>query len=1194
MFDEIELPDGTIIEVPMGSSPEQIKKLLQSFKPVIPQGPVTTPVDVSGNIVQPAVEEQKSLSISNLSEPENISIIKDSILLRQGGEGIASMARRGAGQLLGESNVQLAGTETDQELIDMWLEQNRLLNIGQSITLGNEVALVANLDDKGKDTLNKSYKLFESLGNVYTGDTTLGQKVEATKDYLSGAIWDPTNLIGLGVGKALTSGGTKAAVLALKVAVEDVAKLAAKSAASQNIKGAAATAFVKAEKDKALSAGMSVIRNNAAKKELGGAVVTDFVLEVGKDIIYQNKVQMEVNPERDYNYSQTALSGLGAIALPAVIYSAKGVSKVASLTSGKLAEKYNLKDIFASYNNASLLANKMSPEDVKAEILKKLNTPQADSSIKGAFDNFLKDRDALASWQEAKKLAEDDLRSQGITPTNTFEMDDFYRKLFRGTLDANGNPLGEGLIQALQRDGIAFKALDEDDKIANFLGDAIEYLDSDMLKTIVRDYEVSTGSKLGFNLNSSEFAKELGTRWKTNSSIGGLTNQLNSLAKRTLGEDYTAKDLVKLFNNTKPEKQKEPSYAAWALSVRNRLLTAHPSTTAVNLTGWAYMSGANTLSEIVEGSLNLAAGKVLNNVDLAVKGKGTLLGVARRGYNVLNWNATIEEGLELLENIPKAKEDLFRVMSGDVGIRDPREFHGLGDNNKVVNGIESYTRTMQKIWGVNLQDQWTKLISFVSNLDQSLMKSYDITLSEFMSNPKWQVELRTKKFVSAYEEALEKTLKETGAFSWSDKAGNTIALKAAKSIEKLSNSSTTGWVLPFGRWFNTSTAFVSDFTGASLAYNSVLKAGGVAGRLAGKGDAWEKAGGTDLVADMSKAIVFWGGISLFQNEADEKLESGTPWNIKIHDDGTREDLTNQFPRNLFSFFAQRGAHWRKDGEIPSELNKGGFESLLLSAFKGTEDTIQDLKRMGDLFYEGDLGPAILEFIGKVASSNVSAGTRGLDPVNNALLLFTDDFENPDRRQGSKFLKEAFRYVDQIVAAPDSPERQDPTKGGSGSRDISKVFSGFSSKNEVAIADRMIAAVGQENWRILKWQGDPVVKNRMDEIFSVVINGVAREKLARHRDFFNRPLGNQRNIVNSMIEEAKDITVSLFKSGVEERDRGLIALRELNNFSNKRALEKAKEILKIDDLAELIAEPGGPETLEKLLAAAKTYGDQILD
>lgn len=1189
---EVELPDGTIIEVPAGSSPEQINKFLKTFRPVAQEAPEAMPVEPTQ---APQQEEPKTLSISDLTRPENIGTIKGALLLRQGGEGIASKARRGAGQLLGESNVQLSGNETDEEIVDMWLEQNRLLNVGQSVTLGNEVALVAGLEDKDKEILNRSYKLFDSLENVYTGDTTLGQKWEATKDYFSGAIWDPTNLIGFGVSKGLTAGATKTAVVALKVAVEEGAKVATKEAAKQGLKGAAAKAFVKAEKDKALSAGMAVIRNGAAKKELGGVIATDFVTEVGKDVIYQNKVLMEVDPERDYSYSQTALAGLGAVALPAVIYGAKGASKVASLTSGKLAEKYNLKDIFASYNNASLLADKMSPADVKAEILKKLNKPQLDSSIKGAFDNFLKDRDAMASWQESKKIAEQKLRDQGITPTNTFEMDDFYRKLFSGTSDANGKPLGEGLIQALNRDGIAFKALDEDDRIAGFLGDALAYLDSDMLKTIVKDYEASTGSKLGFDLKSKNFAEEVGNRWKTNSSLAGLTNQLNSLAKRTLGESYSMEDLVKLLNgSTKEVKEKDAAYGAWALSVRNRLMTANLSTTAINLRGWAYMSGANSLAEIVEGSVNFAAGKVFNNTEQAIRGKGTLLGVARRGYNVLNWNATVEEGLELLENIPRAKEDLFRIMSGDVGMKDPRDFYNIGDSNKFVNAVESYTTGLQKIWGVNLQDQQTKLIGFVSNFDQALMKNYDTTLSEFMANPKWQVELRTKKFASTYEEALGKTLKETGAFSWSDKAGNTIALKAAKVIEKFSNSSTTGWVLPFGRWFNTSTAFASDFIGVSLAYNTALKVGGITGKALGKGDAWEKAGGTDLISDMAKATTFWGGIALYSEEADEKLKSGTPWNIKVHTDGTREDLTNQFPRNVFSFFAQLAAHYRKDEDIPSELAQGGFETLFLSAFKGTEDTVQDLKAFGQMFYEGDFGTAIAGLIGKVAASNVSAGTRGLDPINNALLLFTDDFENPDRRQGSKNLKEAFRYLDQIVGVPDSPERQDPTKGGRGNRDISKTFSGFSTKNEVAIADRMIAAVGQENWRVLKWQGDPMVKNRMDEIFSAVINEVARDKLVRHRDFFNRPLGDQRDIVKTMIDDAKKITTSMFESGVEERDRGLVILRELNNFSNKRALEKAKEALKIDDLAEMVAEPGGPEALEKLLATAKAYGDRVLD
>ena len=157
-----------------------------------------------------------------------------------------------------------------------------------------------------------------------------------------------------------------------------------------------------------------------------------------------------------------------------------------------------------------------------------------------------------------------------------------------------------------------------------------------------------------------------------------------------------------------------------------------------------------------------------------------------------------------------------------------------------------------------------------------------------------------------------------------------------------------------------------------------------------------------------------------------------------------------------------------------------------------------------------------------------------------------------------------------------------------------MLSGFSSKNQVAVADRMIAAVGQQNWRVLKWQGDPVVKNRLDEIFSVVINQVARDKLERYNDFFEKPLNKQQGIVKEMIADAKKITNSMFESGIEERDRSLVILKQLNSFSDKKALEKAKEILKVDNLAELVGEPGGVKTLETLLYTAKAYGDRLLD
>jgi len=1128
-----------------------------------------------------ATEEEKPTGLTRsevLNNPERMSAIKDTMMLYQGGKNIAGKAVRVGKSLLGATDLQLMGDETDEEVYDKWLEHSRLLTAGQSTTLVNEVALVSRLDDSARQTLKKGYDLFDSLQNVYTGDSTLGEKWEATKDYTSAVVWDPTTFVSFGVGKAYTAAGTKAAAVALRASVSAGKSLAVKAVAKQGLKGVAAETAVKTILDQAFDNGIRTIGKAAAKKEFGIQLATDFALEVGKDTLRQTKLDMVLDEEREYKYSQTAIAALGAIVLPSVIYGAKGVAKVASKASGKIAEKYGTKDLFAEYANASFKSARMSPQQLKAELLGKLNKPKLASSIGDSFDNFLKDRESLVSWKEAKVKAEEAIRASGNVPTNTFELFSFYNRVFFGGINSSGKELGEGLVHALKRDGIAIKLLDEDDKVANFLGDAISYVDNKTMKKVLTDYQKVTGTDLGFNLKSKTLTEDVGNFWKTNSSMAGMTNQLNSLGSRILGREMTLQDLVDLATANKAGvSSKDPAYGAWLLSVRNRALTAHPSTTAINARGWAYMSGANSISDLVEGSLNYGAGKLLNKPALALKGKGTFLGVGRKAYNILNWDATVQEGVGLLEAIPRAKEDLFKILAGDAGMRDPREFYNLGDKNAAVNATEGYIKLVQTVWGVNLLDAETKLISFVSNFDQALMKNFDTNLKDFMGNPKWQVELRTTKFLDTYEEALDKTLRETGAKSWTDKSGNGPALAAAKFIEKVSNSSSTGWVLPFGRWFNTSTAFISDYSGASLLYNAAMRGTNI-----------KKAGEVDIVSDMAKAASFWGGVALFQEKAEEKLASGTPWNFEVHEDGTREDITNQFPRNVFAFASQAVAHARRDGyeNIPKELNQDGAETLLLSAFKGTENTIEDLKLILGSLYEGDIGPALVDIVSKVVSSNVSAITRGVDPVNTGVLLFSEDLGNPDRRQGAKSLNEAFRYLDGIVKLPAVPERQDPTKGTSGVRDIGKVFSGFSTKNPVAVADRMIAAVGQQNWRNIRWVGDPMVKNRMDEIFSTVVNTVARDRLESFPDFFDKPIEKQQIVVKNMLDEAKSVTRKLFESGIESKDRGLFLLSKLNSFSDKRALDRAQKILGVTDLAELLAEDGGVDMLETLLYTAK--------
>jgi hypothetical protein len=1122
-----------------------------------------------------------------ISNPDYMQVIEQDLMLRQGGQDLIGGVSRGAKWLAGGASTQMYSDMTPEEKFDMWRKNQRSLAAGQTVTLGNEIALVKTVAEEDQAKLRDSYKLFESMGNIFTGEGTWTETLGGIGDYAQAAIWDPTTVLSLGVGRAYTAGGAKAATVALKEAVEKGAELAAKEAVKNGATRVAADAAGKAAGQQAFKAGTEAIAKQVAKGQGLAITGSEFVTSVGKDVLYQSEVLMPTGTEEGYNYTQTALAGVGALAIPALIYGAKGLATGVEAAADKLSKKYNLTNQFQTYKNIAANANKMSREEITDAVKQRVNLGNLNSVFKDSFEKFDRFKDQMPSWTKAKQDAQTWLDEGGIDLVATKHTQDFYRRLLLGSVDVEGKQVGEGFVGALKQAGFVYVPRDADDTITNFIGDALRWVDDDVVKGVVQSYEKSAGIKLGIGYD----AKSVASAFKLQESMSGQYLNIMSIATKKLGKNATLKDLedyaIRVANGEADEF--DAAYLAYTQSVWKRLLTSHPATTAVNVLGFGEMSLRNAMSDVVYAGLNGVVGvgkSVTGRGDAAASfraAKGSLAGAGRRVVNVLNWDATIREAESFLELRPDVSKKLFTIISGDSGVKDARTFYKVGEDKWYINAAEKYTQAMQKVSGVILQDEMTKLWGFMGNFDQAIIKEYGVPYSEFMKKSDWVVEMATDRFNNkVLGPAMERTQKETGSFSWSEKQGKSPALKVAKAIETASNSSVFGWVIPFGRWFNTATAFMSDYTGASLIYNSAMKAGKVKGSQ-----------DIDLLEYASKAAVGWGLVASMYPEARERVDNGDPWNIRVLKDGTREDITNKFPENLTSYTAQVLAHANKDGEVPKNLAWSGMQTFFTSTFRTSGDAVQAFTQTVNEMFEGNLVGGIGGLIGQGAGKIISGATRPLDPVNKAIMVFGGDMENPDRRQGAKWLNEATRYVDQIFNSPDLEPRQSPTAGTT-RVDVTKSFTGIGTKSTNTLADKMFASVGSEAWREVKWQGDPMVKNRMDGIISNLINNRARTILAEYPDFFDKDLDSRMRLVDQMKDVARKDAKAIFESGVSDKDAALVALSKLNQFSDKRALKYAQEALKIDDLSELVSKPGGAEQLQAILDYATAYRDRLID
>ena len=198
-------------------------------------------------------------------------------------------------------------------------------------------------------------------------------------------------------------------------------------------------------------------------------------------------------------------------------------------------------------------------------------------------------------------------------------------------------------------------------------------------------------------------------------------------------------------------------------SVWKRLLTSHPSTTGLNIKGWAYTTGLNLVSDVVLSAVLALQGR-------GREAKGSILGAARRGYNVLDFNSTIDQGLNYLKFRPEVAEDLLSEISGGVESRDILNRLNLDPKSKINKASEKTVSAIQAAAGVKLQDEVTKMISFMSALDQNIMKVYGVSFNKFMAREDAYVEMFSPKFLKEVQEpAITRAKKETYSYSWISK-----------------------------------------------------------------------------------------------------------------------------------------------------------------------------------------------------------------------------------------------------------------------------------------------------------------------------------------------------------------------------------------------------------------------------------------
>ena len=1052
-----------------------------------------------------------------------------------------------------------------EEAFEIWQNYHRSFAGGQTVTTANELTYSGFADDTTKNKLGAGYMLFDSMDNAITGAGSYSEMGDAIWDYTKAGLHDPATVLTFGLGKIFGFAATKSA-------------------------GAAARTLMIKGYQHYLKKGMT---KTAARKAVGTALAkaapvtaVDAMVNMGTDVAYQLQL-IDTGAQEDYSGAQTAFAALGAMVVPAVYVSSAGVSglrKSKYMENTWLAHKEFDKNLLTLGKGKAL------------KLLKdRVNKKTVIDSVDANFGPLNGDSKQFLNWSKAKAQAKKGIKLRGEKEIDIDLIDSFYRRFFLGD-DANGK---SGYWKALKDSGfVIHESMLEDNTVTGIWGQAVkDFMTDEAAERTIKKFEKSTGEKLNIAYTAEALGQNFISRVSTAGGILWTPSQLSRLE----GMKMSPKEALEAFAKSDDKKKiKEPKRQEFALSIYKRLLTSHLSTTGANLKGFGQLVSINTAADFVTGAVNLSQSafyKATNgDVDKVIKYKnrawGSVVGATRRGISVLSPDLEYKYAEMVLNASPKTAEKLFRDVSGDGGVNDSLKHFDLDPKNKVTSTIDAVTKGAQTVTLVRLQDQMTKTWAFGGNVNQAIMREYGELPEVFFQRKDVTLEMATDRFKdNVLDKAAFRTMRETASVNWStlERQRGNFFRTMARGVERITNKSFLGYVVPFGSFFNTVVATAADLSGVNALRFAVKEL------VPGQSADFVTQEGSEALAKM---ITGWSSVALGVHGmkqagflgADERIKQGLAWNQERNNDGSIEDRTFDWPGSTIRLGSQIIAHGLdgsnvKDLTTDFNLDKVPTDLLVELGRQLGGQSVRDLKdfdrsvwtyfsNLWEASISGDkegLDKTLdigFKLIGPVASRISQGVTRPLDPVNNLVGLVTDSNMMPDLKQGSESFNQGTKYINNLFGklggVQDLDRRATATRGFDQEIDVGKQLLGVRGSREPNMMEAMLNTAGMSSWRAISFDGPAEVKNYMEGLVAPILETTARKYLDKNPNFFesgSKGLDTKQRqaLVNKIIAEAKQKTSQIMKTG--ELPRTLEMVRVLSSKNDK----KVKEVMDFLDI-----------------------------
>lgn len=903
--------------------------------------------------------------------------------------------------------------KSDEEVVDDFVKHMRYFNSNTVMTAG-EVRFVTKANKRQKETARKAYQIYDQLGNVFVNDGLMGA-VKGVGDYVFAAASDPTNYLGIltgGIGRAAAGGVQVSGKQVIKAAVRRAGRDALRSGAT---KQAAKDAGIKAGKEAAARAaaqGMSTKRTKGVYDKVSNIVETEAKKAIPRDAMKKAQQDLFKTAATKSLYATTALDATAAVYQDIANQQARlavgaqdsfsktqsafsallgGVAGGAQLLTRKIgAGKSGFED---TRTETEKLAQKTIDE--YAPILKKADTPEAAKAIRKAADKW---NAKVAKGDPNKDIIDD---SQLI------------REIMFGDPDELKPGEIGGLVGVFRSKG--YKVGKE-----VHISDVMTNVANSLTQKELKDINTSMSKYTGFNFgNLTGTRVKLGDLMASRFSEAGKTLQIASQVSKTLNSGLLAAETkIKLQTEAidaaeaKGAKASEP--LRYGQSVWKRLLVSSPATTALNVAGFSQYYVGQTVADLFSSTALMTKGlaQSVTNRNAAQESFRQARALSslqvQKIRNLMDPYTTRDAYMKFLEDPENldAQKVLFETMAGGVDASAKR--YGMNPDSKSFRNVEAFTRAMNQITGVRIQDTFTKSQMFMTDMDKYLRLRRGVTLKEALLSDDIIID---DEVISG---ALDTTLKSVFAKDYTTAEQPELIRTAAKFVETVSNTPFLGTILPFGRFFNNVVATAYQW-GPFSAPETLLKP--MIKRIA-------KMEGKDNISVMDAAArttVGTAGLILAAQYDQERRDEGLGvYEINIGG-GKIIDAKNTYPFSAF-LAAGRILNMKMNGEtVPPELIQEMGTQVAVGQLAKDAQFGNDLNNLLDVLINQDEGArgASIDAFSKTFGNLTAGVTRPLDAINKVVgfAMGTDTAKDVRQADGlGLFTQTSTKYFDNILEA----------------------------------------------------------------------------------------------------------------------------------------------------------------------------------